>query len=332
MKRNYINEITAIKARLEFDSRHAFSSRLSDIEKAFRENLSSDSEFNEELLKYIPIATVACFESFFRSVIKELIDFGKPYSDNAVKFNQSKNVKFDFDIVNAIQSKTVTVGEFVSHILPCNSYEDINSNLSTLADIDFTKSIKTFERTSIFDHVNDNTRIFIANFDQIISDIKRTFELRHIFCHEFATNVKIDKKEILRCFTNSKIFLNQTNEFILDLLYPNAPETQMGMNQQASEFYGEAEIELANFILKIKEVANGDSDMHLNISLFDQSIAQWKEYREIKAKLDASPVQGGSMYPLLYASSLSGTTNEKIESLQKDYEFYLRKNANCCDR
>jgi hypothetical protein len=65
--------------------------------------------------------------------------------------------------------------------------------------------------------------------------------------------------------------------------------------------------------------------MNINADLFDLSLAKWKEYREVKAELDSSFVEGGSMYPLFYASSLSSTTNEKIKSLQNEYEFYLKK-------
>lgn len=327
MKRNLINEITAIKSRSEFNSRHDFSTRLNDIEYAFNESLNYNGDFDKELVKYIPIATVACFEAFFRSVYKELIDFGKPFSGNAIKFNQSKNVKFDFDIINAIQTKTVTVGEFISHILPCNNFDDINANLSTLADIDFADQIKKFQRESIFDHVNDNSKLFIENSEQIISDIKRTFELRHIFCHEFATNLRIDKNEILRCFNNSRIFLNQTNDFIWDLIYPNAPETQADMNNHASETFDKADTELTELILTIKEASKEHSYMTLNIDLLDKSISEWKKYRDVKAKLDASVVEGGSMYPSIYAGSLTTTTKEKIESLKNEYAIDLRRYA-----
>jgi len=327
MKRNLINEITAIKSRSEFNSRHDYSSRLNDIEYAFQENLYYNGDFNKELLKYIPIATVACFEAFFRSVYKELIDFGKPFSDNVVKFNQAQNVKFDFDIINAIQTKTVTVGEFISHILPCNNFEDINKNLSLLGGIDFADQIKEFKRDSIFEHVNDNSKHFIENGDQIIADIKRTFELRHIFCHEFATNLCIDKNEILRCFNNAKIFLNQTNDFIWDLIYPNAPETQADMNNHASELFKQVDNELTELISTVKEASKEHSYMILNTDLLDQSITEWKKYRDIKAKLDASAVEGGSMYPTVFASSLATTTKEKIESLKNEYAIELRRYA-----
>lgn len=328
MKRNLINEITAIKSRSEFNSRHDYSRRLNDIEYAFQENLDYNGDLNKELLKYIPIATVACFEAFFRSVYKELIDFGKPFSDNVVKFNQAQNVKFDFDIVNAIQTKTVTVGEFVSHILPCNNFEDINKNLSLLCSIDFADQIKKFKRESIFEHVNDNSKQFIENGDQIIADIKRTFELRHIYCHEFATNLPIDKDEILRCFNNAKLFLNHTNDFVWDLIYPNAPETQTDMNIQASDEFERFENDLSVLISTIKEAKKENSYFDLNVELFDKTIEQWKIYRKTKAELDASLVEGGTMYPLLYASSLTATTKEKIESLKNEFEIDLRRYAN----
>lgn len=328
MKRNLINEITAIKSRSEFNSRHDYSRRLNDIEYAFQENLDYNGDLNKELLKYIPIATVACFEAFFRSVYKELIDFGKPFSDNVVKFNQAQNVKFDFDIVNAIQTKTVTVGEFVSHILPCNNFEDINKNLSLLCSIDFADQIKKFKRESIFEHVNDNSKQFIENGDQIIADIKRTFELRHIYCHEFATNLPIDKDEILRCFNNAKLFLNHTNDFVWDLIYPNAPETQTDMNIQASDEFERFENDLSVLISTIKEAKKENSYFDLNVEFFDKTIEQWKIYRKTKAELDASLVEGGTMYPLLYASSLTATTKEKIESLKNEFEIDLRRYAN----
>lgn len=327
MKRNLIEEIKGIKSRTEFNSRFDFSLRLKDIEYAFKESLDNKSNFDMELVKYIPISTVACFEAFFRSVYLELIDFGKPFSDNTIKFNQSKNVKFDFEIINAIQSKIVTVGEFIAHILPCNNFEDINSNLSTIADIDFLNSIKTFQKKSRFEHVNSNTEYFIENFSQIISDIIRTFELRHIFCHEFATNLKVDKDEIWRCFKNSKIFLNQTNQFVLSLIYPNAPETQTDMNISASEAFNKVDNELNELISMIKIAIIDIEGPVISPVQLEESINEWKKYSVIKARIDASGYKGGTLYPTIYANSLTSSTKEKITSLQTEYSYEIRKYA-----
>lgn len=325
MKRNLINEIADVKSRSEFYSRHDIDSRLNDIEHALNENLNYNGDFDRELLKYIPIATVSCFEAFFRSMIKELVDFGKPYSDNVIKFNQSKSVKFDFDIVHAIQTKTVTVGEFVSHILHYNNLNDISSNLSVLMDIDFIKGIKKFENKGDFDHINDNSKFFIENFDQIICDIKRTFELRHIFCHEFATNIKIDRVEILRCFQNSKIFIKQVDDFIYNLLYPDAPQTQKEMNKLAVETFKKVEEQLNILISTIKEAAKERSYMTLDTLLFDSTIDEWKKYRQVMAKFHSESFKGVSMYKLLHYGSLTTTTKEKIESLKNEFAVDLRK-------
>ncbi len=327
MKRNLINEITAIKSRSEYNSRHVYGLQLNQIESAFSEYLNYNDNYDKELLKYIPIVTVACFESFFRSVYKDLIDFGKPFSDNATKFNQSQNVKFDFDIINAIQSKVVSIGEFISHILPCNNFDDINSNLSTIIGIDFVKKIKSYQRESIFEDIKDNSRNFIENSGQIISDIKRTFELRHIYCHEFAIDIKVDQDEILRCFSNSKIFLNQTYDFIWNLLYPDAPETQVESQRLAYDNFVESDNELAELIAALKTASKTETILDFKHELLDDSIKTWKEYREIKAKLDASGSEGGSIYPIRYNLSLISTTNEKIESLKNEYATGLRRYA-----
>jgi hypothetical protein len=327
MKRNIVNEIISIRERSEFNSRYDFTFRLEDIERAFSENLDYNGDFNDELLKYIPIATVACFESFFRSAIKEIIDFGKPFLDNVGKFNQAKNVKFDFEIINAFRAKEVTVGEFVSHILPCNNYEDIDSNLSILANINFTTSLKDFKRESMYQKLNESTKLFSENSDKIIADIKRTFELRHIFCHEFATNLKIDKDEIIKCYTSSKIFLNHTNQFIWHLLYPNAPQTQSAMNIAASKQFEKLESELAELIITIKETVNQNEVRGFDNELFDASMEQWKRYRKSVAELEANKFREGTIFSMILSNSLSSTTQKQITSLKEQYEYELRKYA-----
>ncbi len=317
MKRNLLQEINSVKSRIGLHTRYDFGKRLNDIEYIFQNNNSS----NTELLRYIPIAIVACFEAYFRSTYKELIDSGTTFSKNVVKFNQAKNIKFDFEIVNAVQAKKLTIGEFIAHILPCNNYKDINSNLSTIINSDFTKEIKSFKRKSISEDENKTSKFFIENSVQIISDLNKIFELRHIFCHEFATNFKIKEDEIFRCFSNAKLFLHQTDNFIEELLHPNSRETQSDINIKALEDFRRTEKELERVVESIKK-DNKNIPCMVDIKLFDKALKTWKKYREDKAKLDASIVKGGTMYQSIYLNSSTAMTEEKIESLQK--EFNLR--------
>jgi hypothetical protein len=325
-KRDIIQEIKSIKSRSEFNSRYDYSSRLSDIEYALKEFSEYNGDFNQELLKYIPISTVACFEAFFNSAIKEIVDFGKPFSDNVAKFNQSKNIKLDFEVVAAIQTKSLTVGEFVAHVLPYNNLKDINSNISTLIEKDFLGELKSFNKKSIFENANTISESFHKGTSEILKSVEQTYEFRHIFCHEFATNVRIDQSSILKNFENCKIFLEHSNSFIWELLYPNSPETQTEMNIQAHEEFELVDKELSTLVDKIKNSSSHEYTIEsFDQNLFDQTINQWKEYRKLHAEYKASSVKGGSMYPLLYSSDLTYITKEKIKSLEDEFEILLRR-------
>jgi hypothetical protein len=321
MRQKDINQIVEVKSRLEFNSRGNIIDRLNNVEKIFQQKLNLEGELDKELIKYVPIATIACFEAFFRSVYAELIDFmykKSGFSQDLIKLIQ-KNIKFDLEVISAFDSKALTIGEFVSYQFSCNRLDNIKENISIILGFDFIKGLIDFQPESIFDDVNNNAKQFVENSGEIMTDMNRLFYLRHIFCHEFATNLDIDKNEILKCFNNSKIFLEHTDNYIHNLIYPNALETQTQMNNYADENFEIADKELGELILKIKE--SFKDDVLYNLDLFDKSILDWKKYRESKAEFAASCVKGGNMYPTLYSSNLKNTTYEKIKSLKSQYNI-----------
>ena len=328
-KRDILQEIKSTKSSFEFNTRCDYSNRFSDIEYALKEFGGYDGDFNKELLKYIPISTVACFETFFNSAIKEIVDFGKPFSNNVAKFNKSKNIKLDFEVLAAIQTKSLTVGEFVAHVLPYNSLKDINSNISILIENDFLGELKSFSKTSIFENANTISESFRKKTGEILESVKQTYVLRNIFCHEFASNVRIDQSYILNNFENCKIFLEHSNLFIWDLLYPNLPDTHAETNIQAYKEFELVDKELSILVDRIKDFSSQEyTSEGFDQNLFDQTIIQWKEYRKLHAEYKASGVKGGSMYPRLYSSDLTYITKEKIGSLKDEFEILLRRTTN----
>ena len=62
-------------------------------------------------------------KAFFRATVKELIDYGAPFSEKAVNLRE---IKFDFSVVQAIAGKELTVGDLLSQLLPMKSFKDIN--------------------------------------------------------------------------------------------------------------------------------------------------------------------------------------------------------------
>lgn len=134
----------------------------------------------------------ACFEAFFKSAVRDLVDFGTPFSDNVKKFNQNQNIKLDFDMLGAIQAKSFSIGELIAHILPYNNLLDINFNLTTLLGCDFLLEVKKFKKKSQFEAENTFRSDFVNRAGEIVQSIERTYKIRHIFCHESPTSFRVD--------------------------------------------------------------------------------------------------------------------------------------------
>jgi hypothetical protein len=152
MKRDYLEEINSKRERAKHNERDSIlSHRLGALDSVVQHciefvdvnGLQSENHFKQdnEIHRYIPIGIIACVESFFRATVKELIDFGSPFSEKAVNLRE---IKFDFSVVHAIAGKELTVGDFLSHLLPMKSFEDINSTIGTLAGKDFLSELKIY--------------------------------------------------------------------------------------------------------------------------------------------------------------------------------------------
>lgn len=57
--------------------------------------------------------------------VAELVDSGAPFAARARGL--VKDLKFDFDLVQALMGKTVTFGELVSHTISVNTVGDIET-------------------------------------------------------------------------------------------------------------------------------------------------------------------------------------------------------------
>lgn len=128
----------AFQARENYDSRDNVTEQdedgvLSEVQKA-AQFVCSDFE----LSRYFPIALVSCIEGYFRLVFADLINHGAPYKDNAAKFE----IKFTIDTAVSLERHSVTLGEFVAHLLPLNNLDDIESNMTTLIGESFLKLFK----------------------------------------------------------------------------------------------------------------------------------------------------------------------------------------------
>ena len=264
-----------------------------------------------KLFEYIPIKIVACFEAFFRSVYREIIDDSR-FRGRLGNVKQLKNTKFNFEILGAFQDNEISLADYLSIIIPCSSLDDINSTISSLLDIDFMSKIK-----------NKTTK-----YVDLISSIENIFNLRHIFCHEVPdnekSNIRLELNKVEQYIKDSCDFIKYSDEIVREILYPNYPTTTittMEMIKYAQDNLVNLESELEELVKKIRKLDLEGFFVSNELDYIDD----WKKYREAKAKSEAKLCEDGSIYPLIYSVSLESTTREFIKELKNEYKYHLMK-------
>ena len=325
-KRNIIEEIESKNYRSNYSSKYGFSSRILELDELIYKLKDSTLADNEEIIRYFPIAIIAITDSFFRYIYKELIDTNETYLANAISYAKSlNNFKFDLDYLTALHGKKVTVGEIISHLIQLNNLDDINKTLKNILDIDFLDQVKNYNyKDAYFNLQNSNIK---RRFGTIIKSVNDNFEIRHVLSHEFALNVNLKKAKIISDFQNHKIFLEAAN-FVVEKLTANyVPWYQQGMNKWAHEQYVKSQEELDSTIKLIKNIMRRKNSEIVvgNIKLFNQSLKDWKSFRDNYAKSFASLFEGGTMYPLLYWSIMNTQTKYFIQNLKDEYQTTFKK-------
>ena len=216
-KRDYVKEIISRKSRLLKGSSRweEFSKRDTALIEAFYylvKEAKPKSAVRNELLRYFPIGAVAILEGYFRLAIRDIIDAGHSYRNNIKNIS---DIKFNITNILAIYEKKITLGEFISHLLPINSLEDINRNISILINKDFLKELRKVK----FKMDDDKPSITMGKVaSDIYKKIKNMFELRHIHCHELAISEKLDIEEIRKMQGAVVLFVFVTDNLLLTLL------------------------------------------------------------------------------------------------------------------
>jgi hypothetical protein len=206
-KRDLIKEITERRARAKDSARlMAVMPRLITITNAsgqFVVPIKSD-EHRQELLRYVPIGLVACMEVYFKRAIQDLIDFQDKYRKRVSELGR---IEFRLDSVLAIHGRTITVGEFVAHHLRISNINDIDGHLSKLLGEEFLRLMKADAKSSAAEVIN-------LDWDDVISVVGETFRMRHVFCHEAATEPVITPEIVGRQILCAWDFVTRAEQVI----------------------------------------------------------------------------------------------------------------------
>lgn len=213
-RRDLLEEILQKRGRHPADATRLdlFNKRSERLRHAIQQLLEQSApdatEADTELSRYFPVALVACVEGYFRLAIADLIDKGSPFIERLPKL---RDINISIDAAVAMQTKKITLGEYISHFLALSNIEDINRALSALLDLDFLETLLS-GRFHLFD---EEPPILLEEVrGDFMAAIKDLFHTRHMLCHEFAPDLKIDNAAMLRAFTATDVLVSLSEVII----------------------------------------------------------------------------------------------------------------------
>jgi hypothetical protein len=309
--RDTIQQIVEIRQRRRFGSTMSeLSVRLFALERTFKklDEIKLD-EIETELFRYFPVALIACVEGYFRMAIKDLIDAGEPYLTNAEK--PASSFKLDFSVLRAVHGKTITVGELVAHSVQLSRLEHIEVALSSLLGTSFLRALRTTTDRWAHEIKGEPATPILTEPDRVFADVARTFELRHIICHEIASAYEIKVEEVAQCFESCATFMRAADELISETINPGAPLTQTDMNIAAGKSLSEKQIELAEAVEILRSRLNA-----AELVAFEEAQVKWQLYCDAWAHFVAGErATGGTIWPLIYAGAAEAVVERRLEEI-----------------
>lgn len=257
---------------------------------------------NPKLLEYVPVKIVACFEQFFRDEYKEIL-YNPKTKKRLKEVDAFKNAKFDFDIIGAFEDNTITLGDYLSYLVPCSRLEDINNTLSQLLHIKFFEEISKKKKGK-----------------QILQTVDEVFRLRHIYCHEVPFKDTITREMASRFISDACDFLEFSDDTIRNSLYSDN-RSLMEEFEIAKRDFEKTDKELEELLEQIRLNENKESLFYNDLNFIDK----WKEYREVRAKSESSVNHGESYLPQYYYRSMERATRTLIKELKDDFKYELRR-------
>ena len=257
---------------------------------------------NPQLLEYVPVKIVACFEQFFRAEYQEILVNPK-VKKNLKNIDLFKDTKFNFDVIGAFEENTISLSDYLSLLIPCSKLADIDNAISKLLGINFLSEFRKKE--------NGNIKL---------ETINEVFRLRHIYCHEVPLKKSIDVDCARKLISQAIEFIDDSDDIIRNSLYS---DQLSGIEEIeiAKKEYEKSDKELKELIeaLKLKQEKG---PFHYNDFSY---IDKWKEYRKERAFCDTSINNKESYLPLHYYRNMTRTTKSLIKELKEDYKYELKR-------
>ena len=257
-----ISEILEKRSRLPNQcleySDYAANSRIEKLMRLL--NNYDDSEIN----RHVIVSSIAALQTFHRGIIAQIIDYDDKYKER-ISSQYKENLSIDIVLRLIQKNEKLTFGELIANALPCNHVVDLISIFNVLLS---SEKYRFDVKNAISEAVNpsdrrqnvENPRKLIRNIDQLIQNIEETFQYRHIFAHEAAPEISIDKDTCKKLLESINDWLKAIHSILWNEVYIKVPLTSMEMIEDECEAWKLEKKGLAHILKELKGISHRRGD------------------------------------------------------------------------
>ena len=152
----------------------------------------------------------------------------------------------------------------------------------------------------------------ISDSDAVVAAIRDAFRLRHVLAHEPASRVGVTKDQIGDQLRAVAAMMSATSEIIEQTIDPDAPMTQLGMNERSRQVAHLADAEM----IEARGNAIGGIDAE-SAKVLSRSQEAWLAYREAQVEVEGLAFEGGSIRPQIEAQAREAITRARIADFRR---------------
>lgn len=257
---------------------------------------------------YVPIRLITIVEVFLREVIAELVDSDETYFKRGEKL--VKGAKIDLAFAFHVNRRALTIGDFVAHAVSLNRIDDVMRIMDTLLE-DFASKLKASHPKWTEEVEKWPLTPIVADYDKMMAALARLYEIRHILTHELPAEKVFSSAEVPNFVDAARKFVEATDWVVVEAAHGSIPYTQLEMNIGAGDALCKEEAALARAVIGIGKLNGVDSQ---DLSEVQEA---WERFTDLQASFVASQVEGGSMYPMMWAGEKRTLVRERISQLDR---------------
>lgn len=326
--RNLIAEILAKKQRI--GEPYTAASSFADIERSLAQINVQDSNQDPIFSLYL-VGLAACVELSTRIAIRRFIDHGSPYIERVDNFDK-QILRFNLDVTRALSDRRISFGEFISHLLPISSVEQINSHLKILLEQNLSvalANVREYEEPKIVlnnrdEYIKDNTNtnsppILISDINQLMRELSDLFAVRHVVAHE-ANFYVVSYGELKKYFNSVSTFITALEELVDQTLHPGMPRSAFGISHVAIKEAEEATQSMNEALRKLISLLIKDTERDKNIrEKFQKTQNIFMKYVELEKDFEMTRIGrvSGNTMRLVYYSLETRFYKERAERINE---------------